>query len=441
MASIKPLIGKDGKRSFKITVSCGYAEDGTKISKSTTFHPTSNAEKKAMKEAETFAVLFEKQVKEGTDFLDGTRITFNDFVKRWDKEWLSIRVQTEDMTLRTKEEHLGTLRRYVCPTIGHLKLSSIKAVHVDQIVNDMIRSGKSPKTIANAFHVMNSIFAYALRKNLISESPCLRANPIPKVKRSKDLHTFTQDQTVRFLTEALTMDVPHTHEATMRKTKEGSIAVAGYTEHRKVSLMFRTYFTIAVYSGARRGELAALQWNDIDFDSRKIFITKAVTSSTGEGVTIKAPKTAAGRRTVELPSECFELLSQLKSEQLFNCMRLGTAWLGKRGKSFDENFIFSDVYGSITHPDTFTGKFKDILTAYNASVKEEDRLPMIRLHDLRHSAASHLVAKGMDIQTVASRLGHSKPSFTMDTYAHAFETRDSIASDILGELFSSAVSK
>lgn len=441
MASIKPITGKNGEISYKIIVSCGYTEDGKKITKNTTFHPTAKTPKKIEKEVETFATLFEKQVTDGTDFIDGTRITFSDFVKKWDNDWLKIRVKTGEMTERTREEHLGAIRRYVTPEIGHMKLSSIKAVHIDAIVNEMVNKGRSPKTIANVYHVINSMFGYAVRKGIISESPCLRANPIPKVKRSGKLHTFTQDQTNRFLNDALTMSIPHERKATTRHTKNGDVSVSAYIEHRPVSLMFRTFFTIAVFSGARRGELAALRWADVNTETRTISITRAATSSTGNGVSLKAPKTASGNRTVEMPEVCFDLLNELKQEQKSNCMELGSAWDGFRGKLFDENFVFADVYGHMTHPDTFTGKFRDILIAYNKTVKEDQQLPLIRLHDLRHSSASHLVAGGMDIQTVARRLGHSKPSFTMDTYAHSFETRDSIASDMLGNLFNVAAAK
>ena len=435
MASIKPIPGKNKEQSFKITVSCGYTTDGKKIIKSTTFRSESKSQKKALKEAYEFAILFEKQVKDGTDFIDGERMTFSDLVKRWDTDWLSIRVQTGDLAERTREEHLGALRRYAVPSLGHLKLSKIKAVHIDNIVNDMIKRGRSAKTIANVYHVINSIFAYAVRKNLINESPCLRANPIPRVERNGELHTFTEDQVNRFLNEALLMSVPHGHEATKRHTENGDVDVAAYTEHRPISLMFRSFYTVALFSGARRGELAALKWSDIDLDKRTISIRRAVTCSKESGLQIKGPKTRAGKRTVKLPSICFDLLLELKREQTLNCIKLGSSWEGSRGKEYDNNYVFSNEFGRITHPDTFTGKFRDILNAYNASVPEEKYLPLIRLHDLRHSAASHLVAGGMDIQTIARRLGHSKPSFTMDTYAHAFETRDDIASDMLEGMF------
>lgn len=439
MASIKEKVSKNGDVSFEITVSCGYTEAGKKILKTRTFRPESKSPKKARKEAETYAILFEKQVKDGTAFTDGDHISFKDFIDRWDREWLQIRVQTGDMVERTREEHLGALRRYAETSIGHMKMSKIRAVHIDSIVNDMIKAGRSPKTIANVYHVINSIFAYAVRKSIILESPCLRAEPIPKVTRSGKLHTFTQQETNRFLNDALNMSVPHEHKATKRRTSSGEIDIAGYTEHRPVSLTFRTFYTLAVFTGARRGELAALKWSDIDVIAGTISITRAATSSKGSGVTTKTPKTAAGTRVVNVPSSCLTLLSQLKDEQQSTCDSMGDKWTGKRDDEFDDNYVFTDPYGNMMHPDTFTSKFRDILIAYNKTVDEDLQLPMIRLHDLRHSAASHLVSAGLDIESVAQRLGHARASFTIDTYTHPFKSKDREASDILDNLFAVAL--
>ena len=435
MASIKQINGKNGELSFKITVSCGYTKDGKKISKSTTFRSESKSKSKAIREANDFAVLFEKQVKDGTAYIDGNHTTFTEFVNRWDQDVLQMRVKTEAMIERTRKEYLGALRRYAIPIIGHLKLSKIQGVHIDSIVHSMIRSGRSPKTIANVYHVINSIFAFAVRKKIIGESPCLSAEKIPQVKRKHELHTFTQEQANRFLNDALTMNVLHNHKETIRHTPSGDIIVSGYTEHRAVSLMFRTFFTIALYSGARRGELTALRWSDIDFEDMTISITRAVTSNSDVGLSIKDPKTDAGKRVIDLPEKCFTLLSELRQEQISNCIALGTAWCGMRGLKYDDNYIFTDMYGRLTHPDTFTKKFRDILISYNKSVSEDMQLPLIRLHDLRHNCASHLVANGIDIQTVADRLGHSKKSFTIDTYTHGINNRDRRASNALSELF------
>jgi integrase len=73
------------------------------------------------------------------------------------------------------------------------------------------------------------------------------------------------------------------------------------------------------------------------------------------------------------------------------------------------------------------------------NAKEAEKLPSIRLHDLRHTAATLLLSEGVDIETVSHRLGHSKASITLDVYGHALETKDRAAADKLEELFASGI--
>ena len=444
MASITPRKNKNGEiTSYTVTVSLGYGSDGQKIRETTTFHPTAKTPAKSRKEAEEFAVMFEKQVREGTLFNDGDRIRFRDFVKFWDEEYLAVRVSTKDMTQVNRENYISTLNRCFVPSIGHMKLTEIKSVHIDKIINGMIRDGKSPKTIRNYFNVVRSIFDYAYRKNFIRENPCSRCNPLPKLKRGSELHCFTEDQVQRFLNDALTMDYEFTIKGhTRRYSEKGSgeeFAVKEYTERHSVSLQFRVYFTLAVYSGCRRAELIALRWEDIDDVKRTIRIDEAITASVENGEEVKDPKTENGKRTIKLPEVCFDLLREWKLEQKKLSLKLGSAWKGERGRDYDKNFIFIQTdSGERMNVQTPSGKFRKILVAYNKTVDEEDRLPLITLHDLRHTNASHLIANGTDFETVAKRLGHSKASFTLDVYGHALPEKDDKASDLLEEIFGKA---
>ena len=119
-------------------------------------------------------------------------------------------------------------------------------------------------------------------------------------------------------------------------------------------------------------------------------------------------------------------------------LKLGTAWQGYRGKEYGKNPVFIQMdSGKRMNVQSPTAKFKKILKAYNAAVPEEKQLPMIRLHDLRHTSASHMLANGVDIETVAKRLGHSKASFTLDIYGHALESMDEKAAEVLDNVFSS----
>lgn len=439
MASIEPRVNKDGKiTSYRITVSLGYDEDGTKIFDRTSYKPKATTPAKARKEVEQFAVEFEKMVKEGTAFTSGDRITFKQFVKYWEDNSLEMKVKSGTLTKRGKEDYIKALNNHVVPRIGRMKLSEIKATHIDKIVLHLLDEGKKPKTIRNIFNTIRSCFDYAFRKDFIRENPCLRCEPLPKVERGSEIHTFTEDQVRRFLNDALTRKYEIRIKGHTRKYENGSgqeFTVNEYTEHRSVPLQFRAYFTLAVYGGFRRGELIGLNWEDVDPENKTIRIRQAVSLS-DEGQYLKDPKTEAGKRTIKVPEVCFDLLDEWKKEQKILSLKLGTAWEGYRGKDFDKNpvFIQNDT-GKRMNVQTPSAKFHSILKAYNQTVDEADRLPMIRLHDLRHTNASHLVASGVDIETVAKRLGHSKPSFTLDVYGHALEENDEKASDRLEQIF------
>ena len=443
MASITERRNKDGKiTSYSIVVYLGRDEAGDKIRETTSYRPKAKTPAKARKEVEDFAREFENAVKDGTAFTSGDRITFAEFVKFWENNSLSQKVLSGTMTKHTKEDYIRTMDYHVIPKIGHLKMNEIRATHIDRIVIDLLDAGKKPKTIRNIFNIIRSCFEYAFRKNIIKENPCLRCEPLPVVRRDGDLHTFNEDQVRRFLDDALTREYEvrikgHARQYTVYNGTGKKFEVRDYTEHRSVPLQFRVFFNLAIFGGFRRGELIGLNWEDVDPKNQTIRIRKAVSLS-DDGQYIKDPKTEAGKRTIKLPQICFDLLDDLKIEQRILCLKLGTAWEGYRGRDFDRNPVFITATGARMNVQSPSAKFRKILVAYNKTVAEADRLPLIRLHDLRHTSASHLVASGVDIETVAKRLGHSKPSFTLDVYGHALEENDEKASAKLEEIFSKA---
>lgn len=425
MANITKGQSKDGKIVYRIVVSLGYNDNGSKIRKTITYKPQASTPKKAEKEAEIFAMEWEKAVRTGTACLSGDKIQFRDFVKIWEENLLEKNVLSGAISKRTKEDYIKIINTHVIPYIGRIKLTEIRATHIDNIVLQLLKAKKSPNTIRNIFNTIHSCLDYAFKKDYIPVNPCLKCDPLPTVKHDTKLHTFNEDQVARFLNEAL--------------VKEYDVNVGGgpvcQYEKRCVSLQFRTFYTLAIYGGFRRGELIALNWNDVDMKAKTIRIDQSVSRSS-EGLYLKDPKTKAGKRTIKLPSVCFDLLKQWKSEQLQIYMALGSAWKGSRGRSYDDNPVFIQDDGKRMNISTPTAKFKKILSAYNETVSEEKQLPMIRLHDLRHTNASHMIASGIDPETAARRLGHSKPSFTLDVYGHALEENDEKAADVLDNIFS-----
>ena len=124
MASITPRQKKDGSFSYLITVSLGRDTEGNKIKETTTFIPKSNAPTKAYKEAEAFAIKYEDQVKNG-EIVSGDTISFCEFADIWQKNWLPAK------TPAVRENYSTVLRVRVIPKIGNLKMTKIKATHIE----------------------------------------------------------------------------------------------------------------------------------------------------------------------------------------------------------------------------------------------------------------------------------------------------------------------
>lgn len=428
MANIRERNG-----AYRIDVYIGEDRNGKKLFERTTFHPTQTSPTKIKKEVESFAVEFEKRVKEGR-YLKGDKLTFSEVMDFW-KEDQSFK----DLTLSVQEGYVRTLERIALPEFGNLPIAKITPLHVQTVYNRMEKDGKAPKTIKRANTAINAVMSYAYRMEIIENNPCARVR-LPKLQHSEELRYFTLDQSQTFL-NALTRDYKvhfKGHSRTLQKTGE-TYYVPDYCETHSIPLQWQVYFTIALYSGFRRGEMIALTWKDIDFDSHTISVTKSIAKTTGKGQIVKDTKTKAGKRTIKLPSVCFDLLRKWKVEQKNFSLTMGTQWKGHRGRDFDLNPIFIQTEtncGCRMDVDTPTGKFRSILTMYNDSVEnEEDKLPLIRLHDLRHTSATLLLAEGVDIETVSHRLGHAHASITLDVYGHALKSMDETASDRLEELF------
>ena len=185
------------------------------------------------------------------------------------------------------------------------------------------------------------------------------------------------------------------------------------------SLKYETYYKLIIATGMRRGECCGLKWSDIDFERNSIHIQRNVVKLTGEEVFTKPPKTAAGDRYVYFSPEMESLLKEYRRE----CDWQADAYENR--KLTEDDFVFRKHYSSDPMtPSSFTWRFKLIL--------KKNGLPeKLNVHSLRHSNASLLIANGTDVATVASLLGHSQPSTTLDIYTHAFDKNKKAASETL----------
>lgn len=430
MATIK----KRGS-SYLVTVSNGLRPDGSQIRVTKTFHPTAKTAAAIKKEVEYFAVDFERSVKEGR-YLTGEKKVFKDFADTWFRD-----IGSESLTTATFEQYRNMIDRVYMPVLSNMKMSDITPLHIKNIYSEMKDRGLSLESIKRHHVALNQIMKYAYEMDVIDRNPCDKSKP-PRMTREEreavnhGLRYFNVEQAKRFL-EALKIKFPRPRKAHMSKSPlDGKkFPVSEYVMYKGVPYQLQVYFTIAVYSGFRRGEMIPLTWEDIDFENNTISINKGV-AKTKQGPIIKCPKTTSSIRTIELPPICFEMLQKWKIEQMQLPLMLGTRWKAYRGREFDKNFIFiQQETGKMMDIETPYNRFKDIIRSYNAMQSDDSlKLPDITLHELRHTSATLLIAHGVDIETVSHRLGHAKASVTLDIYGHFMEDMDRTAAKTLASI-------
>lgn len=421
MASIRKR-----KNSYQITVSNGRDIYGKQIVETATFTPDQDkTERQNQKALERFAIEFEDRVKSGK-YLSGEKMTYKEYIELWTKDYAE-----KQMEQTSIERCQSSLDKIIVPALGHLKLASIQPLHIQKLYDDLLENGYtingknrkySTNTIKRMHQIINSSLNTAVYWQLIESNPCQRVKP-PKVEKNADVKHFTLEQAQTFL---LYLDAPYKVYHGGRQKKDGSPSSL-HEDIKTIPLQYKVFFYMALFGGFRRGELIALTWNDIDFASNIVSITKS-SARTKDGMITKSPKTFSSIRDVSLPVDCMEIIQEYKREQERYKLDVGDYWVG-------ENHVFIQDNGKQLDISTPNHVFKKIINRYNADNAHIDKLPLITLHGLRHTSATLLISQNIDVRTVSGRLGHSECSTTMDIYAHALKKQDEIASDSLGALF------
>lgn len=417
--------------TFTIKVFVGRDANNKQKFETVTYKPEAKTAAKIKKEVDAYAAMFEDQVKNGK-YRSGNKITFAEYYQTWMKDWA-----VDNITLGTMEGYKRVIEKYFLPVLKDKKIASIRVGDIQTII-DSRKTKVKTVTLKHMLTSVNSVFRYAYDMDVIDENPCDRVRFARERRKTyNDIHFFTIEQCKTFL-NLLDHGFKHDYGCRTRYKKDGTAySIAAYQAEVQISEQWKSFFYLAVYGGFRRGEIVALTWNDIDFTEHTVSINKAAANTKARGQIIKDTKTASSERVIKLPKVCFEVLAAWKTEQKSLAMKLGSAWQGYRGNEYDNNFVFIQMDNGLNMClDAPSHKFREVLTYYNDSCeKEEDKLPVIKLHDLRHTSVTQLLAAGVDIETVSHRHGHSNASVTMDVYGHWTEKTDQTASDMLESLF------
>ncbi len=312
------------------------------------------------------------------------KLTYAEFMEDW---LASVHARLTDSTWRTYSQ---LTKAYIAPALGKIKLRDVNPSLIQRFYSQRVSEGIGLRTVQKCHTVIHASLNAAMKLGIIGRNPDDATQPPKPVHR--EMKCWNQEQVQKFL------------------------AVAKGAHDRNYALYF-----LALVTGMRQGELLALKWQDVDLEKETLTVKLNLQRLPGGGLRLQKPKTKTSIRTIRLGRETLSVLAQQK-ELLAREKSLAN------GLWHDEGFVFPSSTGSAMDASNLWKTFRRIL--------KESELPAIRFHDLRHTAASLMLNNGVDVLVASRRLGHAKPSITLDVYGHLIPSSQAGVADVLDKLVS-----
>ena len=467
MAQITKRTKKGGTSSSLIRVSAGYSTSGKHVTRCMTYTPPAELSgRKLEKDVQRKAAEFEEAVKKG--LLADSSVKFDDFLDRWFSEFAEKQLKPKTVS------DYRRMRPRVSAALGHMRLDEIRPAHLMTFYKNLDETGvrqdstfvatpallkKLPRGQRAAVRKAAGIGEETAR-GLCNGKPVSRQTaekvaaaagmPLSKaftenVRAGGRLGGNTQLHYHRFLSSVFEKAVKWQliDENPCRRTeapKAAEIEVEALQEEDVAKLLealqdaptqFSVITQLALFTGARRGEICALRWSDINFATGVISIGRTVQYITGQGLVFTAPKTKRSKRCIRVGAACIALLREYRLTQKAERLKIGSAWARtvqiEGGKVVPNDLLFTKWNGTPLDPNRVTSWFPHFLAAHD--------LPAVHFHSLRHSNASLLIAAHVPITAVSGRLGHAQTSTTLNIYASMIQSADAAAADALEGVF------
>lgn len=304
-------------------------------------------------------------------------------VVEWLETWVETRARLRDSTRRMYRSHI---RLYFRRLLDGVLLRELDISHVQKVFQRLFDEGMTAATARRLFSTLRSALNAAVRERLI------RDNPARYLKLPKGRRPFAMVWTKRRVKEwRRTGERPVVAVWTPEQLAQFLSSIAGHQ-------LSAAYHLIAM-RGLRRGEACGLMWDDLDLDEGIAYISRQLQQETDGQLQACPLKTESSLRAVALDPETVIVLRAYRSRQDRQFAKAGITPKG---------WVFTHGNGEPLSPSHLTHKFNDLV--------EETCLPPVRLHDLRHGAATLMLLAGEELKTIADQLGHSSVVLTADTY-------------------------
>lgn len=285
-----------------------------------------------------------------------------------------------DVRPTTMEGYKVSVEKWLKPRLGGIKMPALTEAQVRTAMTDLAASGGrkgralSPRSCQLALIVLRQAINYAMKQGWAVRNV---ATDVTIKQTRTEMACWTPDQARTFLTA---------------------------TREDRLYALWTLYLT----RGPRRGELAGLRWENVDLEEGCMRIKRTIVLVDGHPQE-STPKTKAGIRRIGLDAGLVDILRTHRRHQLEDKLRAGTAWT-------DTGHVFTDELGQPLNPDHISDRFTKLC--------KEAKVPVIRLHDARHTAATLMLASGEDIKVVSKILGHADSRITVEIYQHVLPGQD-----------------
>lgn len=455
MASIKKIEGKTGT-SFKITVTRGRDSSGKQIRHFKTWTPDRPMTARQMeREVKRVAVDFEREIELG--YQADNRQTFAQYAEYF------MRLREQNGAARRTIEGYEYLMERIDPTLGSMKLQEIRPQHLNAFYQKLGQPGSANKNYKAIpkIDIKKFLNEQKMTQNALVAANHMGTGTVTRMCRGQTVSLKVAENMANFFGKPVdTMfkiekGTTPLSKATIRRYHNFISAVLGqaekemlipYNPAKKATAPIRNEYTpnyfqpetlvqileaaeeepmnwktiinLLAVTGCRLGELMGLKWEKVDFSNRQIKIDRSLHYTPKSGI-FEGPTKTKNARYITIPAETLTLLRKYRAWQAEQRLKMGDAW-------HETGYLFTKDNGEPVIPSavgTWLNRFG-----------ERHGLPHINPHAFRHTAASIMIANGVDVVTVSKMLGHANTSMTTDTYSHIIEDAKRRATECVADV-------
>lgn len=322
----------------------------------------------------------------GLPILGDERQTVGQFLTQW---LADVKAQLRPSSHRRYSDYV---RVHLVPTLGKVSLAKLTPQHLQALYSRKLADGLSPTTVHGTHRMLHRALVDAERLGLVQRNVSEHVRP-PR-PNTKEMQTLTEEQAAAFL------------------------AVARQHQER-----FSVLYVLALQTGMRQGELLGLRWTDVDLERRTLTVRMAAQEA-GHGYILAEPKTRGSRRTIGLTVGASADLRAHRVRQAAERLAIGPAW-------GNHDLVFPNQIGGLMNPRNLARRsFLQVLWRAGLPVT-------LHFHCLRHTAATTLLSRGVNVKVVSEMLGHADISITLRIYAHVLPHMQQSAVDVMQQVYGS----